>query len=266
MDAMPHAPSRIAAQAAARMAIHGACRAILSRRSVTVSTRQLMPKKTKPKRIRNPVVTRAKLLQATMELVSEKGAAALSLKEVAKRARVSRGVAYLHFEDRGQLLKEAKAWISEGLQNTVTQFENATLHDRTFATTKIVLNHPEASKLLIEAAMAGTDLNRGNPLYNLVLNMLKDLKARGRAHPDLDVEIVTYIMFGSIAATLIMNAQHKKEDLDTLSRRFAVEWDNILQRGMFAPGVRVSTPAFSDASKSSKSKPQPRKVSKQVGR
>ena len=217
-----------------------------------------MPRKTKPKRIRNPVVTRAKLLQATIELVSEKGAAALSLKEAANRAKVSRGVAYLHFEDREQLLTEAKAWISEGLQNTVTQFENAPLHDRTFETTKIVLNHPQASKLLIESAMAGTDLNRGNPLYNLVLNMLKDLKARGRAHPNLDVEIVTYIMFGSIAATLIMNAQHKKEDIDTLSRRFAVEWDNILQRGMFAPGFRVE-PGLHDR-KAPKAKLAARKI------
>ena len=197
-----------------------------------------MARKAKPKRIRNPVATRAKLLQATMELVSEKGAAALSLKEAAIRAKVSRGVAYLHFEDREQLLKEAKTWISEGLRTVVKQFENAPLHDRTFNTTKIVLDHPEASKLLIDAAMAGTDLDRSNPLHKLVLNMLKELKASGRARPDIDVEILTYIMFGSIAATLILGAQRKGDDIDELSERFANEWDNMMEKGMFAPGFR----------------------------
>jgi AcrR family transcriptional regulator len=92
--------------------------------------------KLKKKRIRNPVETRAKLLKATMELVAENGAAALSLKEAARRAKVSRGVAYLHFEDRGQLLEEARSWIAEGLQEGVRRFDrNASLHDRTFYTT-----------------------------------------------------------------------------------------------------------------------------------
>jgi AcrR family transcriptional regulator len=219
-----------------------------------------MARKIKTKRIRNPVVTRAKLLQATIELVSEKGAAALSLKEAANRANVSRGVAYLHFEDREQLLQEAKTWISEGLQTGVTQFnENTSLHDRTFHTTKIVLNHPEASKLLIDAAMAGTDLDRGNPLYKLVLNLIKELKANGRSRPDIDVEIMTYIMFGSIAATLMLGAQRKGDDIDWLAERFANEWDNMMEKGMFAPGFRLPP-------EGSKPKGQPRKASKKAAR
>jgi AcrR family transcriptional regulator len=193
--------------------------------------RQSKPKK---KRIRNPVETRAKLLQATIELVTEKGAAALSLKEAALRADVSRGVAYLHFDDREQLLNEAKNWISEGLLDGVKRFErNASLHDRTFHTTKLVLSHPEASKLMITAAMGGTDLDHGHPLYKLVLNMLKELKASGRARTDIDVEILTYIMFGSIASTIMLGAQRKRDNVDTLAERFANEWNRILQEGIF---------------------------------
>ena len=167
-----------------------------------------------------------------MELVNEKGAAALSLKEAASRAKVSRSVAYLHFENREQLLKEAKIWIAERLQSVVTQFEKAPLHDRTFQTTKIVLDHPEAAKLMISDAMAGTDLDRSNPLHKLVLKMLEELKASGRARPDLDVEVMTCIMFGSISATLILGAQRKGDEIDELSERFANEWDNIMEKGM----------------------------------
>jgi hypothetical protein len=103
------------------------------------------------------------------------------------------------------------------------------------------LEHPEAAKLLMDAAMSGTDLDSNNPLYRLVLNMLKELKARGEARPDIDVQIATYLMFGSVAATLIMGAQHKGEDIDKLSKRFALQWDTIIERGMFAPGFRIAS-------------------------
>jgi AcrR family transcriptional regulator len=201
----------------------------------------------KKKRIRNPVATRAKLLQATIELVSEKGAAALSLKEAAIRANVSRGVAYMHFDDREQLLNEAKVWISEGLQDGVKRFaENTSLHDRTFHTTKLVMDHPEASRLMITAAMGGTDLDRGHPLYKLVLGLLKELKASGRARHDIDVEIMTYIMFGSIASTVMLAAHRKGEALDRLAERFANEWDRMMEEGMFTKGAvlnnRLSLP------------------------
>jgi AcrR family transcriptional regulator len=195
-----------------------------------------MPKESKPQkkvRIRNPVATRAKLLQATIELVAEKGAAALSLKEAANRANVSRGVAYLHFDDREQLLNEAKLWISEGLQNGVKLFKDKPIHDRTFHTTKLVLSHPEASKLMITDAMAGDDLHHRHPLYKLVVRLLKDLKESGQARADIDIEILTYIMFGSIASTLMLGVQRKGEDLDKLSERFANEWNRILREGIF---------------------------------
>ena len=194
--------------------------------------------KSKQPRMRNPVETRAKILRATMELVSEKGADALSLKEAARRAKVSRGVAYLHFEDREQLLSEAKRWISEGLQDGVKRFENdASLQDRTFYTTKLVLDHPEASKLMITGAMGGADLDRHHPLYKLVLDMLRGFKKSGKSRADLDVEVLTYIMFGSIAATIMFGAQRKGDEVNRLAERFANEWSRILQEGIFARGT-----------------------------
>jgi AcrR family transcriptional regulator len=199
---------------------------------------KLSKSKLKPKRTRNPVETRAKLLRATMELVSEKGAAALSLKEAAIRAKVSRGVAYLHFEDREQLLNEARTWIFQGLQDGVMRFDaDTTLHDRTFHITKVVLTHPEAAKLMITAAMGDTDLDRAHPLCKLVLKKLKELKEGGQSRPDIDAEIMTYIMFGAIAATIMLGAQRKGDDIDRLAERFANEWDRMMEVGIFAPGM-----------------------------
>jgi AcrR family transcriptional regulator len=190
--------------------------------------------KVKKKRVRNPVETRARLLRATMELVIEKAAAALSLKEAAHRANLSRAVAYLHFEDRDQLLHEATAWTSEGLQAGVKRFERgATIRDGILYNTKLILTHPEASKLMITAAMAGADLDRQHPLYKLILNMLKDLKDSGNARNDVDLEILTYIMFGMIASALMLGSQRETNNIDQLAQRFANEWAGILERDMF---------------------------------
>lgn len=212
------------------------------------------------KRVRNPVQTRAKLLQATIDLVAEKGADALSLKEAARRAKVSRGVAYLHFDDRDQLLHEAKTWVATRLQESVQQFApDVSLHDRTFHTTKLVLQHPEGSKLMIAAAMAGKDLDRQHPLYKLVTRMLKELKASGKVRADIDVEILTYIMFGSIASTIMLGAQRKGADLDDLTERFTNEWNRVLTAGIFvkrAGPPRSLTTAGVKLKKSARSAPR----------
>ena len=117
-------------------------------------------------------------------LVGEKGAEGLSLKEAALRANVSRGVAYMHFDDRDQLLSEAQTWISERLQEGVKRFDrDASMYDRILYTTKLVLEHPEASKLMISGALAGKDLNLQHPLYKLVSKMLRQHTASGVAEP-----------------------------------------------------------------------------------
>jgi AcrR family transcriptional regulator len=190
--------------------------------------------KPKKKRIRDPAATRAKLLQATIELVTEKGAEALSLKEAARRANVSRGVAYLHFDDRDQLLNEARNWISERLQEGIRGFgKHGSLYERTFHGTKLVLDHPEASRLMINAAMGGAHLDSRDPLHKLVLSHLRKLRAAGKVRADVDIRILTYIMIGSVASTIMLGAQHKGESTQRLAESFTNEWTRILREGIF---------------------------------
>jgi len=168
-------------------------------------------------RIRNPAETRAKLLQATIDLIAEKGPDALSLKEAARRANVSRGVAYLHFVDRDELMSKARSWISDQLQEGVRRFDRgASFRDRTVYTTKLVLEHPEGSQLMITAAMAGRDLDRQNPLYRLVVKMLKELRASGRVNHEVDTEILSYICH---ALKEIGVTQQRRDQLRNRRRR-----------------------------------------------
>ena len=80
-------------------------------------------------RIRNPQQTRAKLLKATADLVAAKGSDALSLKEAARVAKVSRGVVYQHFDDREHLLREAQSWLLKQLTESVKAMDSRTMEE-----------------------------------------------------------------------------------------------------------------------------------------
>jgi len=195
----------------------------------TNGTRSLPAKQ----RVRNPIQTRAKLLQATADLVAAKGVDALSLKEAAKIAKVSRAVAYQHFKDRNHLLREAKNWISDRLLEFVTDISPTSIEERVNQVAKLVLGHPEASKLLVTDALAGKGLERNHPLYKLVVETLEEFRISGGSRKDVDVEILSFIMLGSVATILMLGQQHSGGDIEDLARRFTREWSRILREGVF---------------------------------
>jgi AcrR family transcriptional regulator len=192
----------------------------------------------KTKRVRNPAHTRLKLLQATVGLVADKGSDALSLKDAARVAKLSRGVAYQHFRDRDHLLAEAKSWISTRLAAAVQQMDAAPMEERTKYGARLVLNNREAAKLLILDALAGRDFKHDHPLYKLVKKTLKEFLASGQARRDIDLEVLIYIMLGTSATILMLGEAHKGEDSDNLADRFAVEWSHILAKGIFSRSPR----------------------------
>lgn len=185
------------------------------------------------KRIRDPERTRQKLLDAAVELVAEKGPEALSLKEVAIRADVSRSVTYVHFKDRDHLLAEAKAWISDRLREGVQQFDDGTpAFERIVFTTKLVLDNPEVTRAMMIDALTTGELNARHPLFKLIRRRLKEQQKSGRLSTNKDLEILAYIHLGTIASTLLLQSVHKGDDTDKLARRFAREWCDILEPGM----------------------------------
>jgi AcrR family transcriptional regulator len=188
------------------------------------------PRKT---RIRNPEQTRAKLLQATIDLLADKGADALSLKEVAHVAKVSRGVAYQHFKDRDHLLREAKSWLSDRLlESLIATNDPDSMEESVYNVTRMILKNREATRVLIADALAGKALRPDQPLYKLTFVSLEHMKASGRARQDIDVEMLSVIMLGTVA-TIIMLSHLNHDDIDTLAQRFTDEWTHIMREGIF---------------------------------
>lgn len=189
------------------------------------------------RRIRNPEQTRAKLLQATIDLLAEKGADALSLKEAARIADVSRGAAYQHFDDRDHLLREARTWLTERLLESLSgERTPESTDDRVYLSARLVLNNREAARLMLADAMAGKELTPEHPLYKLLMTALQQFTASGNARPDMDLEILPFILLGSIASIIMLSYQHNS-DVDKLARRFADEYARILREGIIAPGA-----------------------------
>jgi len=199
-----------------------------------------MSEKTPTKtRTRNPKQTRAKLLQATIDLVAAKGAEALSLKEAARLANVSRGVAYQHFEDRDHLLREAKNWLTEKLLESLAgERTPESTEERVYLVAKLVLNNREASRVMLADALAGKELRADQPLHRLLMMSLQQLTASGRARPGMDLEVMSFIMLGTISSLIMLSHQH--DDPEKLARRFTDEFTRFLNEGIFAPAAAMS--------------------------
>lgn len=201
-----------------------------------------------------------KLLQATVDLVAKKGADALEMKEVARAASVSRAAAYRHFEDRDHLLREAKQWLSDRLLESVVEPESAALEDQIYQAAKLVLSNPAASRLWIADALDGKAHDPNHPLYKTMIQSLEQLKASGDARHDIDVEVLTSIMFGVVATMMIFNEQQEETDVENVARRFAAEWTRILSSGLFIhSGPPAATAADASAKPVAAPKRKPRK-------
>jgi AcrR family transcriptional regulator len=190
------------------------------------------------KRVRNPVQTRAKLLQATSDLIAQKGVEALSMKEAARRANVSRAMAYQHFEDRDHLVREAKSWLSGRLMQFISDVSDASVEDSVGEVARLVLNNVEASKLFMADAFAGKNLDARHPLYKRVLQILEEFKASDKARADIDVEMMSFILLGSIATLIMLTRLREQHNSEALAQRFTTEWSRVLRHGIFRPEPR----------------------------
>lgn len=194
------------------------------------------PRKT---HIRNPVQTRARLLQATVELLALKGPDALSIKEAAQLANVSRGVAYQHFTDRDHLLREAKGWITERLLESIQNSSVASADDVMLHVARLMIENRDAAALLVADAVAGRELSSEHPINRMVIQTLKHMQRTGEARADLDIEMLTYIFLG-MTSTLVMLSRLPDSNPDALAQRFARELSNLIRQGIFAPTATLS--------------------------
>ena len=76
----------------------------------------LRSRRTAPKEVR-----RQQLIEATLDVIAEKGVSGTTMSEVTKRAGLSVGTVNLHFESKDNLLKSSLQFLAQELKETWTQ-------------------------------------------------------------------------------------------------------------------------------------------------
>jgi AcrR family transcriptional regulator len=97
---------------------------------------------------------RAQLLREAGELLEKEGLAALSLREVARRAGVSHNAPYRHFPDRDSLLA---ALAEEGYQRFGNALEKRPRREMGEAYVDFALAHPQRFRLMFGGRIPGKD-------------------------------------------------------------------------------------------------------------
>lgn len=200
-----------------------------SKRKVAVPRKAPAAKKA---RIRNPEQTRARLLQATVEILAQKGVDGLSLKDAALLANVSRRAAYQHFEDRDHLLREAKNWITERLRDAMSAVDPAAPDVSLLEMARLIQSHRDAATLMVTEAIAGRDFSPDHPVTSQMRRSLQRLKASGHARPGLDVEVLVYIFLAMVGAQ-VMLSRLPGADKEDIALRFTRELSAFMRFGIF---------------------------------
>lgn len=97
---------------------------------------------------------RAALLQTAEEMLEKEGLAALSLREVARRAGVSHNAPYRHFPDRDSLLA---ALAAEGFEQFAEALEKRPRREMGEAYVEFALAHPQRFRLMFGGVQPGSD-------------------------------------------------------------------------------------------------------------
>jgi AcrR family transcriptional regulator len=131
---------------------------------------------------RNRETTRSAILQATSELISEKGVDGFSISEVATRGKINRALIYHYFRTRENLIFETIRYI-------VQQYEamaGGSGADPIEQSARMHIEHPEISRFLFHLLLNGQPMPR---ISSRLLNGIKDLEAiKQAAGPSLPID------------------------------------------------------------------------------
>ena len=193
------------------------------------------------KRSRDPVATRAAILEAARTLLAKDGPEGISLSEVAKLAGVNRGTAYQHFETRERLIEATTASVSETMFRTV--FGNPeTIGEREVGAvdiaalsdnlTNFAMDNPELCRIWLLQLLSSPDPTT-DPFWREFEGSLERFVATDLAQDNVDSEVLSVITLASTFMWPVWARSHAKTDDDrrTLSHRFSQEMLRLTMYG-----------------------------------
>ncbi len=203
------------------------------------------------KRSRDPVATRAAILEAASALLAKDGPEGISLSAVAHQAGVNRGTAYQHFETRENLVRATIDWVSDQLfravfgdpetigERRVEEIDTADLTDRL---ADFAMENPDLCRVWLQQVLASPD-PANDPFWREYCGSFARFAATDLAEPDIDVEVVAIMTLAGGFFWPIWARAHDAtgKERGRLARRFA---DEVLRLSMYGTMRAEAFPAI----------------------
>jgi AcrR family transcriptional regulator len=209
------------------------------------------------RRPRDPVATRAVILEAACTLLAKDGPEGISLSEVALLAGVNRGTAYQHFSDREQLIEETLAYVSDKLYRAVLgdpaqagerQVDTVDMVEVTENLASFAMENPELCRVWLLQILSAPDPS-SDPFWREYAGSIGRFAATDRAQPGIDVEVFSIITLAGnfLWPVWARSHSHGEEERGKLAHRFAREMLRLSLHGTLRPGKVPEVEAQLDA-------------------
>ena len=205
----------------------------------------------KPRRSRDPVATRAAILEATCTLLAKDGPEGISLSEVALLAGVNRGTAYQHFADREQLISETLAYVSDKLYRAVLgdpeapqrAVETVDMFGVTENLARFAMDNPELCRVWLLQILSAPEPT-ADPFWREYAGSIGRFAETELAQPGIDVEVFSIITLAGHFLWPVWARAHSHGEAEraALAHRFAREMFRLSLHGTLRPDKVADIP------------------------
>ncbi|MEE1755356.1 TetR/AcrR family transcriptional regulator [Streptomyces sp. SP18CS02] len=204
--------------------------------------------------------SRERLLQATVELVAERGYEATTLADIADRAGSARGLVSYYFPGKRQLLQSAVHRLMHRTLEAALEREPSSEDGRERLARAIdaIMGLAEQQPVLMRTHMAGILQAQGFvqcPEQQRLAFLLRDTVTRyGARDVDTDYPLLRALLMGAVFAMLLPGAPMPRARLRAeLFQRYGLDWELGVPPGVRPPGGTRDRAADQPAA------PQPRR-------
>ena len=185
-----------------------------------------------PRRRRDFQQNRETLLRHARRIVAERGPEALTVSEVAHRARLNRTTAYQHFRNRDELVAAVMSRISEEVGAVLAT--PMPLAEHVDQLVGFFVEHPEIGRLTLHHLLAENPFP-GHGWLRYVAE-LERLTNGGRAPGGVDVEMLANVLISAaLLWSLHVRVRYDEDEVDEATGRFAREMKRLLLHGLARP-------------------------------
>ncbi|WP_395394532.1 TetR/AcrR family transcriptional regulator [Novosphingobium sp. BL-8A] len=205
------------------------------------------------RRTRDPVATRAVILDAAANLLAKDGPEGVSLSAVAHLAAVNRGTAYQHFETREKLIEATMQWVSDKLFHAVfgdpetvgeRRVEDVDVVALTERLCDFAMENPDICRVWLQQVLASPNPAQ-DPFWREYCGSLGRFAGTELAEPGIDFEVYSVMNLAGVFFWPILARAHAADEGERreLSRRYSRE---ILRLSMYGTMRAKAFPKVAD--------------------